>query len=100
MPAEQKKAMIESLSSIDNLLNALAKTKIENADASRDEDKEDILLVISKIIILARRAAYDSELVDEEILSSKVSKMHAFGDLVTLQQTWTMHSYAVELALH
>jgi hypothetical protein len=43
MPAEQKKAMIESLSDIDSLLNALAKTKIENAKASREDDKKNIL---------------------------------------------------------
>ena len=43
MPAEHKKAMIDSLSDIDKLLNALAKTKIENAKASREDDKKNIL---------------------------------------------------------
>jgi hypothetical protein len=33
MPAEEQKAVSESLSYIDKLLNALANTEIENADA-------------------------------------------------------------------
>jgi hypothetical protein len=43
MPAAQKKAMIEFLSHIDNLVNALGRTRIENAKASREEDKKNIL---------------------------------------------------------
>jgi len=50
MPAEQKKAMIESLSDIDNLLKALAKTKIENAKASREEDKTNILALVEESV--------------------------------------------------
>ena len=38
-----KKAMIEFLSHIDNLVNALGRTRIENAKASREEDKKNIL---------------------------------------------------------
>ena len=43
MPAEEQKAVSESLSYIDKLLNALANTEIENADASRKEDKKNAL---------------------------------------------------------
>jgi len=50
MPAEQKKAMIESLSDIDNLLKALAKTKVENAKASREEDKKNILALVEESV--------------------------------------------------
>ena len=38
-----KKAMIEILSHIDNLVNALGRTRSENAKASREGDKKNIL---------------------------------------------------------
>ena len=50
MPAEQKKAMIESLSRIYKLLNALANTKIENANASRTEDKKNIIFLVEELV--------------------------------------------------
>ena len=50
MPAEQKKAMIESFSRIDSLLNALAKTTVENAKASREEDKKNILALVEESV--------------------------------------------------
>jgi len=50
MPMEQNKAMIESLSRIDNLLNALAKTTIENAKASQAEDKKNILALVEESV--------------------------------------------------
>jgi len=51
MPAEQKKAMIEeSLSDINNLLNALAKTKIENAKATQEDDKKNIFALVEESV--------------------------------------------------
>ena len=50
MPAEQKKAMIESLSRIYKLLNALANTKIENANASRTEDEKNIIFLVEELV--------------------------------------------------
>jgi len=48
MPRNQEEAMIDSLDDVTTLLDVLSKTSIENAKASREEDKRDILALVEE----------------------------------------------------
>ncbi len=50
MPEEQERKMVESLEDINKLLDVLSKTSIENANASREEDKQNILKLVAETI--------------------------------------------------
>ena len=50
MPEEQKNAMMKSLENIDNLFDALSNTRIEDAEASKPEDKNNILALVKALI--------------------------------------------------
>ncbi len=50
MPEDQEGAVIDSLENIDNLFNALSRTSIEDAEASREDDRKNILALVENSV--------------------------------------------------
>ena len=97
MPAAQKKATIEFLSHIDNLVNALGRTRIENAKASREEDKKNILSIVEESVGNAELHSIVDPSTRKSIIDVLRRNSCALSGQDMHLQTWTMRAYATTL---